>query len=71
MDYIPTLLDYYDIVPQVKSPPKKHCSLDRAYVIYIRELLKSNKTIKQIAKEAEVGYHIVWNIKNKLTYKNI
>ena len=71
MDYIPTLLDYYDIVPQAKFHPKKFQSLDKEYVIFIRELLKSHKSIKQIAKEAKVAYHTVWNIKNKMTYTSI
>jgi hypothetical protein len=65
MDYIPTLLDYYDIVPQEKDFQVKHKKISQEYVKYIIVLLKT-KTIKQVAEEANVSYHRVWHIQNKL-----
>lgn len=70
MDNVPTLADYCEIVPQEPSVPKPHCNLDSHYVEYIRTLLKLGKSIKQVAKEANVHYQRVWNIKNGMTYRS-
>jgi DNA invertase Pin-like site-specific DNA recombinase len=69
MDRIPTLVDYYDIVPQEKHAPVKYKQLSREYLEYIRTLLRAGKTVRQVADETNVSYHRVWSIKNKLSYE--
>jgi molybdenum-dependent DNA-binding transcriptional regulator ModE len=68
---IPTLADYYDIVPHARSYEanrKSYQRLDPEDVENIRSLLKT-KTINQVAKETNVSYHRIWHIHNKLTYR--
>jgi molybdenum-dependent DNA-binding transcriptional regulator ModE len=68
--HIPTLADYYDIVPHARSLECKRSNYQRLEVEdveNIRALLKT-KTINQVAKETNVSYHRIWHIHNKLTY---